>query len=342
MQFVAFRLDSSNIIGSGHMQRCVTLALYLKKLNIDSLFVTQKSAGSFDFIAQENGFSVINIQPLTVSLDDAEATYKKLHQRKIKTLIIDNYNLASDYESYFASRGIKVIVIDDLDNRPHNCIGLIDQNYKSDYSQAYKKHTPATCTHFLGPQFALLRPEFFRPKFLSQKINPASEQKVFVFFGSADPDGETLRFIRETAAVDLSPFQFEIIASKGNKCINEIQSAVKNKNHKLHFSPPNISELMSQCSLYFGSGGSITWERIALGLNGVVVSVADNQVKGCSDLHNDNYHTYLGQASSVFYGNIIEFINQFKAKTFKNNQDIKPQIENIHKIVDFIISQIEN
>ncbi len=337
MQFVAFRLDSSNIIGSGHMQRCVTLASYLKMRNIDSLFVTQKSAGSFDFIARENGFSVINIQPSAVSLDDAEASYKELHHKKVKTLIIDHYNLASDFESYFVSRGIKVIVIDDLDNRPHHCIGLIDQNYKSDYSQAYKKHTPATCTHFLGPQFALLRPEFF-----SQKTHSTSEQKVFVFFGGADPNGETLRFIRETASIDLSPFQFEIIVSKGNKFIHEIQSATKNKHHKLHFSPPNISELMGQCRLYFGSGGSITWERIALDLNGVVVSVADNQVKGCSDLHNDNYHTYLGQASSVFYGNIIEFTNQFKAKTFKNNQDIKPQIENIHKIVDFIISQIEN
>ena len=202
------------------MQRCVTLALYLKSRHIDSVFITQVLDGDFDFIALENGFSVLKV----TAPENPLSTYTELTKKNINTLIIDNYSLSADYESYFVDLGIKVIVIDDLDNRPHNCQALIDQNYKSDYTMAYKNHTPAVCKLFLGPEFALIRPEFFTQR----KALPA-QQTFFVFFGSADPSGETLRFIRETAQIELSPFQFKIIVSKGNAYIDDINASRRSR-----------------------------------------------------------------------------------------------------------------
>ncbi|MEI6399350.1 MAG: UDP-2,4-diacetamido-2,4,6-trideoxy-beta-L-altropyranose hydrolase, partial [Pseudomonadota bacterium] len=43
-----------------------------------------------------------------------------------------------------------------------------------------------------------------------------------------------------------------------------------------------------------GAGGTITWERFACGLPGVVYSVAENQVEMARDLESAGMQTYAG------------------------------------------------
>ena len=53
----------------------------------------------------------------------------------------------------------KIMIIDDLANRKHNCHILLDQNYKENLETQYKSLVPNNCKLLLGPSYVLLRDE---------------------------------------------------------------------------------------------------------------------------------------------------------------------------------------
>ena len=63
------------------------------------------------------------------------------------------------WDASFDAKGARVAVIDDLADRRHDCDLLIDQNLGRRASD-YAGRTPAGCRLLIGPQYALLRPEF--------------------------------------------------------------------------------------------------------------------------------------------------------------------------------------
>jgi RimJ/RimL family protein N-acetyltransferase len=60
-----------------------------------------------------------------------------------------------------------------------------------------------------------------------------------------------------------------------------------------------MAERMRRADLFIGAGGSTTWERMALGLPGIVIAVADNQIAISEALAQDGYQVYLGASHQV-------------------------------------------
>ncbi|MEZ0391617.1 MAG: GNAT family N-acetyltransferase, partial [Pseudobdellovibrionaceae bacterium] len=83
--------------------------------------------------------------------------------------------------------------------------------------------------------------------------------------------------------------------------LSELQNIQKASHFEILISPPDWDHLMAEADLYFGSGGTVTWERLYLGLPGVVVSVAENQRKIAEDLAKAGLQIYLGSTDSVSY-----------------------------------------
>lgn len=330
MAFVAFRLDSSRIVGSGHIQRCVTLANFLKKHDINSIFICKDYEGHFNTVATEQGFTVYSIPKSLSEAEDAEATLAIIQPLKVSILVIDNYLLSEKFEHLFYDSEFKVVVIDDLMNRPHICHILLDQNAKTDYQNAYKNLVPSFCKLFLGPKYALVRPEFYYPK---QKNLPSEVKNVFVFFGGADATGETLRFINDLNTFQSSNYTFHIVVSLGNRFLNQIQSIESKEWIKIYYNPSNMAHLMHTCDFYFGSGGTITWERMAIGLTGYVVSVADNQIPASEALHTSSFHVYLGNSDLINYRSVPKYISSFDFSKVDLQASERPSLKNLE---DFI------
>ena len=152
---IAFRVDSSKEIGSGHLYRCLNLANSLKESGFNCIFLINKKNYKISKLVKSNGHSlkflsikdeVVKSKKIDVHKqwlkhtwqDDAKATIDFLKKNFTSFLVVDHYSLDYRWERKVKRYTRKVMVIDDLDNRKHECDVLLDHNYRSE-NNAYKK-----------------------------------------------------------------------------------------------------------------------------------------------------------------------------------------------------------
>lgn len=90
---------------------------------------------------------------------DAEATSGFLARYPTDWLVVDHYGLDARWERAAIPDSTRCLVIDDLADRPHIASQLVDSSLGRQ-PEAYAEHVPVECELLLGPQYALLRPEF--------------------------------------------------------------------------------------------------------------------------------------------------------------------------------------
>ena len=193
---ILFRVDSSFIIGTGHIMRCCNLALQLKNSGHNIIFISQSFPGNiipkllphFPVLAIPHSFDhnpTLNTNTwLGDTIDnDIDKCYHALINSSDKTfnktfdlLIIDHYAIDSSWELAIKQKlNIKaILVIDDLHNRSHICDYLLDHSYRT--SNPYLTLTPSHTKFLLGPSFCLLNPIFSQIKQLKDNINKTYDE----------------------------------------------------------------------------------------------------------------------------------------------------------------------
>mgnify|MGYP000070724062 FL=1 len=92
----------------------------------------------------------------------------------------------------------------------------------------------------------------------------------------------------------------DVVIGSANPFKAEIKHLVeKHSNAELHIQVTNMAEIMYSADIALGAGGITTWERMAIGLPSIVITVADNQVAFTRDLSQDGYIQWLGTADQV-------------------------------------------
>lgn len=293
---IVFRCDSSFEIGTGHIVRCLVLAHQLQQLGLKSHFICRNLPGHIGERIQANGFDLTLIEA-------QESDHKAILSLKPRWLVVDHYQLDESWEKPFESL-VPVFAIDDLLDRRHSCQVLLDQNFHVDAEARYRSLTTPQTRLLLGPQFALMKPPAPRD---SGFDFTKSRKQVLVFFGGADPSGETLRFVQALQNHTTSHF-FQIVVTGSHKMIDQVRGLQNGSQYQILISPPNWPELLRQCDYYFGSGGTVTWERMAAGLPGGVVSIADNQTSIAEDLDRAGYQTFFGLHTQIDYQDALKKI----------------------------------
>ena len=81
---IIFRVDSSNIIGGGHLTRCINIANQLKKRKVNSIFLCQDLPGL--------DIKLLKIHNLKYKLLPENKDFKKDAKETIKFLIEESLN----------------------------------------------------------------------------------------------------------------------------------------------------------------------------------------------------------------------------------------------------------
>lgn len=281
---IAFRVDSSFEIGTGHVSRCLTLADMLHTKSIKILFLTRNLDGNMSRIIEKRGYKCILLQGnFTSEWMDAEQTIDTINYLNINIdlLIIDHYGLGKSWETQIKKKVRNIMVVDDLANRKHRCDVLLDQNYYENYLTRYNGLVPTECIKLLGPKYLLLRPEFH--EILKQKKEKNVEiKRIFIFYGGSDPTNETekaLLAIKKYERLHKKKLDIDVVVGESNKNKESIRHLVNELQGNYYCQIDFIAELMWKADLSFGAGGVTMWERCYLKLPSIVTAVAENQVE---------------------------------------------------------------
>jgi len=272
-----FRVDSSTGLGSGHVMRCLTLADRLRLRGVTCRFVCARLDGSLTAEIGAAGFPVDLVRSGLSETDDAAATLAILEHSCIDIAVVDVYRLGAVWERAVRSRARRLLVVDDLADRAHECDMLLDQNDLDASSRRYAGLVPEGCRMLLGPSFALLREQFDRAA-RESRDRDGSVKHLLVSFGGGDVTNETAKVLMALADARFAKLTADVVVGVSNPHRAELASVAKTlPGVRILDRVENMASLMSDADLAIGAGGTTTWERCALGLPSILVTVADNQ-----------------------------------------------------------------
>lgn len=340
---IVIRTDASVEIGTGHVMRCLTLAKQLKRHGAEVTFVCCEFEGNSISYLQGEGMGVAVLPSIEDNFQwqlDAEETIVVIKEMNIEVdlVIVDHYGLDSSWESRLRRFTKKIMVIDDLADRPHDCDLLLDQNYYLNMNERYGKLVPEHCIQMLGPDYVLLRDEFMqavkRPRERKGEIN-----SILVFFGGTDPTGETIKTLKAIRDINIPEMKINVVVGAANPKRYETErlcSEMQNVNFYCQVS--NMAELMWEADLAIGAGGATTWERCYLGLPSLTVVLAGNQLEVTKTIANQGATIYLGEGPDL----TVESYQRAIMNSIQNPDSLKTMTDKCIEIIDFGIVSGEN
>lgn len=295
---VAFRVDATSQIGTGHFMRCLTLADALRQRGARIRFV---SRGLPDHLhgmltARGMGFAPLNDAVMAQTPDDlahsnwlgtsqaqdASDSAEALADRKWDWLVVDHYALDARWESAMRGTAGKIMSIDDLADRKHDCDVLLDQNYYRDMQTRYDGKVPEHCRMLFGPCYALLREEF-RELRAQCKPRTGEVRRILMFFGGVDEGNYTGHAIEALSGLGIKGVEVDVVIGAQHPRRAEIEQACATQGYACDVQTSRMAELMAAADLGIGAGGSATWERCCLGLPALSICTAENQRRQIAD-----------------------------------------------------------
>ena len=338
--------------------RCLTLAKELKKRNCEIIFICKEQKGDLINLI-ENYFYVIRLKKRSIEVkikdqniinhehllyqewlgwsqqSDTKFCINELRRNEIKDIdwiITDHYSLdylweEIMYEEVKKLRSLdtynvcKILVIDDLANRKHVSNLILDQNYfGSQSSERYRNHIqPEKTELLLGPSYALIGEEY--SKLHSLLPERSKVNRILIFMGGVDKFNITGKAIEALMKNEFSSIWVDVVIGRQTDQTEKIKSLAKErKNTTLHYQIKSLSGLMYKADLSIGGAGVTTWERCCLGLNSLVITIANNQIPIANALHKEGYIQYIGSAEEITSKKIEKEINKYiKSKDKKKS-----------------------
>ena len=289
---VLFRVDSSNIIGSGHVVRCLNLANELKARGASIHFVCRDHIGNVNKLIVQHNYQLTLLPNIKfynstnadtinpwIGLNweiDADETILLIKKNKPNWLIVDHYGIDTNWEKKLRPYVDNIFVIDDLVDREHNCDILLDQNLHNNTKERYKMLVPDNAKLFLGPHYAILKSDFSRNT--NTRIRNGIIKNILVYYGSIDICQHIFTLLDALNNIGNNEIVVKIILGNMNdNCTAFDQLSRYSFNIEIINVSNRISEMMNDADIAIGACGISQWERCCMGLPSIVVVTADNQ-----------------------------------------------------------------
>lgn len=294
MRKILFRVDGNEIIASGHIMRCLSIAEQVRKLGNQTNFLIADSRPKERI--EQQGFQC---DILGSTWNDLEKETDKLicyiEQKQIEVIFVDSYYVTYSYLQKLAQH-TRVVYIDDLNAFvypvdtvinygawPCNCYSL------EDYRQKGLK------TEFLiGTEYVPLREEFMN---VVRNINP-EVKKVLITTGGTDQLHISQRLLH--AVLDdtiLNNLEYHVIVGCFNSDHDALYKLAENHNNiHIHENVSNMSWWMQQCDMAVSAAGTTLYEFAACGTPTICMEIAENQY-GASRWDSEGYMLYAGNAA---------------------------------------------
>ena len=294
---VAFRTDASLQIGTGHVMRCLTLADALRERGAQSSFICRPHAGHLLDLIQQRGHSAKALAPANEAItfpadpirsnwlgtdwaSDAAQTQQALGGQVVDWLVVDHYVLDRRWEQAMRPHTRRIMTIDDLADRPHDCDLLLDQNLGRQVKD-YLSLLPTNCRILCGAQYSLLRPEFaaMRAYSLQRRVQPALRE-LLITMGGVDKDNVTAQVLQALRLCSLiENCRITVVMGLTAPWLDEVRKLALDMpwTTRVLSGVSDMAQLMADSDLAVAAAGSTSWELCCLGVPNLLVCTAANQ-----------------------------------------------------------------
>ncbi|MDM7932011.1 UDP-2,4-diacetamido-2,4,6-trideoxy-beta-L-altropyranose hydrolase [Tabrizicola sp.] len=305
---LAFRVDASIVIGTGHVVRCLSLARALREQGAEVAFVMRNLPGNMISRVAAEGFKVLELPTPAAVFDPAAATDHvawagvPAARDAVETaaalagtvwdwLIVDHYAFGREWEVAARPPTARLMVIDDLADRAHECDLLLDQNLGRRAGD-YDALLPPRTRRLIGPAYALLRPEFaaLRAGALAARGGPL--RHVLIAMGGIDAPDVTGTLLQAL------PDGVQVTAVMGSAApaLGRVRALAQARGARLLVDTLDMAQVMAEADLAIGGVGGSAWERCVLGLPTLMVVMADNQEAAAAALVATRAARLIGRA----------------------------------------------
>ena len=302
---VILRTDASLEIGTGHVMRCLTLAQALQDHGARCRFVSREHPGHMVDAVRAAGFDVLalpepqpnfacseeqGLYPAWLGADpatDALQTRALLPDQLVDWLVVDHYAIDARWETNMRSACHRLLVIDDLADRLHDCDMLLDQTLNRQPAD-YAELLPSGCAILTGSRYALLRPEFAAERTTSLKRKRGGQiRRLLIAMGGVDLHDVTSRVLLALVVCNLpSDIEVDVVLGWQAPWQDKVRQAARQLPFavQVHVGIDNMARLMVECDLAIGAAGTTALERCCLGLPTIALILAPNQREGAEAL----------------------------------------------------------
>ena len=293
---IAFRTDASVQIGTGHVMRCLTLAKEMRSRGHDCVFICRDLSGHLGHTVIDAGFALTLLPApdpdfCTKPDDPAHAAWAgapwktdaeqtRAAAPDVDWIIVDHYAVDARCQSCARARNARVMVSEDIADRPHIADLLLDQNLGR-LAGDYDGLVPAHCTRLIGPAYVLMRPEFarLRTTSLARRVKPRLDH-ILVSMGGVDRDDATSAVLDVLANSTLPDrCRITVVMGRNAPWLEKVQRGAQMmpKPTDVVIDVADMASLMVSADLAIGGAGSTSWERCCLGVPSLLLVLADNQ-----------------------------------------------------------------
>ena len=281
---VLFLADCGPEVGGGHVMRSLALAQALTASGTACAF-----AASPDVARVLKVFAPAKIERRAIAAADLPATLDAAaaaaEDWRATVVVVDHYRLASRQERLLRRAGARIVCIDDLADRPHDCDLLVDPTLGRTAAD-YAGLIPSGAKVLAGPDFAPLRPEYAaaREKALARRRPADPPRRLLASMGLMDHLGITGRVLNLVRPV-LGEVEVDIVVGAGATSLTFIEHVARQDARiRLHVDARDMAGLIAGADIGVGAGGASSWERAALGLPALTVVLAGNQETAAREL----------------------------------------------------------
>lgn len=322
---ILVRVDGNEILATGHVMRCLSIAEALRKLGEEVVFVVADDRPGQLITGKGFQMDVLNTTWNDLN-QETEILCNYVQENKVNILLLDSYYVTKEYLQIL-SQYTKIIYIDDLKrfDYPVNTIIHYSPFAKAEeYRKLYTADEKLPCI-LCGGEYIPLREEFaYQPYEIKEKVS-----KVLITTGGTDQlnvAGNLLNRLLENKA--LASLEYHVIIGCFHSDKEGLQKlAEKHTNIFVHENVKNMSDFMRHCDVAVSAGGTTLYELCACGIPTICLEVADNQ-QGAVIWQQQDYMEYAGNA----YMDMESCIKQCEKSLMKYMNNRKMREDRSHRM----------
>ncbi|MFH0737914.1 MAG: UDP-2,4-diacetamido-2,4,6-trideoxy-beta-L-altropyranose hydrolase [Candidatus Micrarchaeota archaeon] len=272
---LAFRVNANFNTGSGHLQRCLSLASGLKETepSYEIFFLTSESSEYSEKI-NAAGYAHIDLGRITSSYHDAETTSDAIGKHGIDILIVDSYAMDEGYLESIKEQVSLLVVFDDyMHLKMYHAHIIVNPNI---YAHTLDYPCDGDTALLLGADYAQLRKEFDDYQ-ESERSNPDNAKHILVTFGGSDLRGGTILTVKALKRLD-KRFLATLIIGKafrdGEALAREIGLDPR---FMILQDVPDMAKRMATADIAVASPSTTFYELMLFRIPSILITQADNQ-----------------------------------------------------------------